>query len=133
MIRGMRYTVAAVLVAACAGGKTAGQAPDAAAVGSADASVMPDSAPVINTIDGNRDRLLATYLAWLQAQPAVTQSNGLIGGQLHDVCALWSKLDPSAQNVFRTITHRLWGSVLHVDGTHALEHVTKLYRVIGGQ
>jgi hypothetical protein len=134
MIARMRVTLAVVFVGACAGGHSnAGGQPDAPAGGSADAPMSVDAPVTPNTLDGNRDRLLATYLVWLQTQPTVTQSNGLVGGQLHDVCDLWSHLDPSAQNVFRTITHRLWGSVLHVDGSHELEHLTKLYRVIGGQ
>jgi len=122
-----------MLVAGCAGGRTSGDVVvDSAAgvdtkpdVANADASVVTPS-----TLDGHRDRLLATYLAWVQTQPV--QSNGLDGSQLHSVCELWSHLDPSAQNVFRTITHRMWGSVL-LDQTRALEHLTKLYRVIGGQ
>ncbi len=124
-----------VLLAACASSGHAGDHPDAAAGGDSragDASAdAPPSFP--DTLDGNRDRLLASYLAWLQAEPTVTQSNGLVGGQLTSVCDLWSKLDASSRDVFLTITHRLWGSVLRVDGKRMLEHVGKLYRVIGGQ
>ena len=124
-----------MLVAGCAGGRASGDVVDSAAVADATPDVANADSGVVtpNTLDGNRDRLLATYLVWLQAQPTVTQSNGLVGGQLHSVCDLWSHLDPSSQDVFRTITHRLWGSVVAVDQTHSLEHVTKLYRVIGGQ
>jgi hypothetical protein len=125
----------AVAIAGCAGAShTAGDhPPDAPSAGSADAPAATDAPITPDTLDGNRDRLLGTYLAWLQTQPGVVQSNGLDGGQLHSVCDLWSHLDPSSQNVFRTITHRLWGSVLSIDHTRMLEHVTKLYRVIGGQ
>jgi hypothetical protein len=49
------------------------------------------------------------------------------------VCDLWGKLDPSAQQVFLTLTHRMWGSLIAADGSHMLSHVGKLYRVIGGQ
>src|SRR5438067_1115534 len=121
----MRVAAIAVVVSACAssghsGGGGGGEHVDAPPATSADAPMPPDAPAFAPTLDGNRDRLLASYLAWLQTQPQVTQSNGLIGGQLASVCDLWTHLDPSAQNVFRTITHRLWGSVLHVDGTHAL-------------
>jgi len=84
------------------------------------------------TLDGNRDRLLATYLAYLETMPTVQQSNGLRGADLHGVCDLWTALAPSPHEVFLTITHRLYGSVL-ADGSHALDHVTKLYRLVGGQ
>jgi hypothetical protein len=128
----MRSVMFVMLVAGCAGGHSSGEVVDAARADSQADSASADAGVVTpDTLDGNRDRLLATYLAWLQTQPM--QSNGLVGSQLHSVCELWSHLDPSAQDVFRTITHRLWGSVLAVDGMRALEHVTKLYRVIGGQ
>jgi hypothetical protein len=78
----------------------------------------------------DRDRLIATYLAYLQAHPGA-QSNGLDGAHLADVCTLWSQLQPSARAVFLTITSRLAGSHLP-DGTSMLAHVTRLYRVVGG-
>jgi hypothetical protein len=84
-----------------------------------------------HSLAGERDRLLATYLVWLQANPA-PQSNGLAGSSLHSVCDLWSALQPSGKSVFLTITHRLYGSKL-ADTTTMLAHVTKLYRVVGGQ
>jgi hypothetical protein len=131
----MRGALMLVLVA-CASSSQHASSPDASSNGG-DSGVArdaaSDAASFPDTLDGNRDRLLASYLAWLQAEPTVTQSNGLVGGQLHSVCDLWTKLDPSSQGVFRTITHRLWGSVLRVDNSRMLEHVTKLYRVIGGQ
>jgi len=102
-----------------------------------DAAIAIDGAPMIDaaipadhSLTGERDRLLASYLAWLQANPT-PQSNGL-AGSLHTVCELWSALQPSGKSVFLTITHRLYGSKL-ADATTMLEHVTKLYRVVGGQ
>jgi len=79
----------------------------------------------------SRDRLLRSYLAFLRADPSVTQSNGLSGANLADVCALWSALQPAAQQTFLTITARLGGSKL-ADGSAMLDHVTTLYRVVGG-
>ena len=90
-----------------------------------------DAAFVAN-LDNNRDRLLATYLAYLQSTSAITQTNGLSGANIASVCGLWAALDPSSQDVFRTITHRLNGAVL-ADGTNALDHIAKLYRAVGGQ
>jgi hypothetical protein len=127
---------ALILVVACASSSQHAGSPDASSSGGDSAAATDaasDAASFPDTLDGNRDRLLASYLAWLQSEPTVMQSNGLVGGQLHSVCDLWSKLDPSSQGVFRTITHRLWGSVLSVDNSRMLEHVGKLYRVIGGQ
>lgn len=80
-----------------------------------------------------RDRLLATYLSFLQTTPTVAQSNGLRGADLADVCALWSALDPSSQATYLTLTARLEGSHLGSDGSSALDHVVRLYRVTGGQ
>ena len=123
-----------VLLSACASSAhPPGASPDAATPPPPDSSLAPDAPAFADTLDGNRDRLLHTYLAWLQTQPTVTQSNGLVGGQLANVCELWSKLDPSSQQVFLTLTHRMWGSLLHADGSHMLSHVGSLYRVIGGQ
>lgn len=85
-----------------------------------DAPVL-DAAPVDGgapraAIDLARDRLLATYLARLEAMPDVTQSNGLRGVDVEDVCALWGAMPPSSQSVFLTITARLGGSHLGADG-----------------
>jgi hypothetical protein len=99
--------------------------------GSGSGHVLDAPSSVDHSLTGERDRLLATYLAWLQANPA-PQSNGLAGGSLHSVCDLWTALQPSGKSVFLTITHRLYGSKL-ADTTTMLEHVTKLYRVVGGQ
>ena len=84
------------------------------------------------TRDGERDRLLASYLAWLQAHPGA-QSNGLDGASLASVCDLWSALPPSDQFVFLTLSARLWSSRLGADGSAVLAHVTRLYRIAGGQ
>jgi hypothetical protein len=117
--------------AACASSKSS-SVPDAP-VTSDSPTASPDApAGFADTLDGNRDRLLASYYAWLAADPSTQQSNGLVGRDLHSVCDLWNALDDSSRDVFRTITHRLWGATL-ADGTHALSHVTRLYRVIGGQ
>ncbi|MGE0791219.1 MAG: hypothetical protein AB7S26_36435 [Sandaracinaceae bacterium] len=103
---------------------------DAGSVG--DASVDLDAGrPDARRAD--RDRLLASYLAHLQSQPDVAQSNGLRGADLADVCDLWAALVPSGQLVFLTITDRLDGSILGSDGSTMLSHVTALYRVVGGQ
>jgi hypothetical protein len=104
-----------------------------AAVTPGDGSAHVIDAPVSDdgSLTGERDRLLASYLVWLQANPA-PQSNGLAGGSLHSVCDLWSALQPSGKSVFLTITHRLYGSEL-ADTTTMLDHVTKLYRLVGGQ
>ena len=134
-----RWLLAFLVLAACGGGH-AGTAPDSAGGGGGggggdggggDAAVDAASYPM--TLDGDRDRLLASYLAWLQAEPDTQQSNGLLGRNLHSVCDLWNGLDPSSRDVFLTITHRLYGSVLRSDGSHMLDHIEKLYRVIGGE
>jgi hypothetical protein len=125
-------SIAWVALAACAG-TSSGMHDDAATGGDgthSDAAI--DGANVDHSLTGNRDRLLATYLAFLQSDPQKLQSNGLRGADLHSVCELWTKLAPSSQQVFTTITHRLYGSLL-ADGSHALEHVQKLYRLVGGQ
>lgn len=123
-----------LLALAACGGSTSGTGThaDASRDGTSIADGAPDAVTTADTLDGNRNRLLATYYAWLEADPNTQQSNGLLGRNLHSVCDLWAALDPSSQDVFRTITHRLWGATL-TDGTHALSHITKLYRVIGGQ
>ncbi len=106
------------------------------AIAEIDALVL-DAAPVDGgapraPIDAARDRLLATYLARLDARPDVVQSNGLRGADVSDVCALWSAMPPSSQSVFLTITARLGGSRLGADGASVIDHVTTLHRVAGG-
>jgi hypothetical protein len=135
----MRWGLTALALVGCASGRGgAADEPDAAhgsGIGDGGGSNIVDAAPDAGfalTLDGDRDRLLATYFAWLETQPTVMQSNGLVGSNLHGVCDLWSALDPSSQNTFLTITHRLYGGVL-ADGSHMLDHIEKLYRVIGGQ
>src|SRR5579863_6679286 len=131
----MRCLAIAALLGGCASANHSTSGADAA--GSADAAYIIDApAPDASypaTLGGARDRLLATYYAWLETQPTVLQSNGLLGSNLHSVCDLWNNLDPSSQSVFLTITDRLYGSVLKQDGSHMLDHIEKLYRVIGGQ
>jgi hypothetical protein len=83
-------------------------------------------------LDG-RDRLIAGYLAHLQLDPTRAQSNGLRGADLSSVCDLWDALDLSSQGTFLTITARLAGSILAVDGSSMLDHVTTAYRVAGGE
>lgn len=97
-----------------------------------DANLPPaDLALPADTLAANRDRLLATYLAYLHAHPAA-QSNGL-DGTVGSVCALWGKLDGSSQAVYLTLTARLQGSRLGADGSSMLSHVARLYRLTGGQ
>jgi hypothetical protein len=90
-------------------------------------------APPVDTLDDNRDRLLGTYLDFLKASAAPPQSNGLSGSNVSSVCDLWKKLDPSSQAVFLTLTARMQGSVLGDDGSSMLWHITRVYRIAGGQ
>lgn len=99
---------------------------------SADATGVTDASATSTSLDAERDRLLATYLARLQASPDTSQSNGLRGRDLADVCALWDAMPPSSQAVFLTVTARLGGARLGSDGSLALAHVTRLHRVAGG-
>lgn len=92
-----------------------------------------DAAPMnpSDTLAANRDRLLATYLAYLKATPGA-QSNGLDGSKLAGVCDLWKALVPDAQQVYLTLTGRMQGSKLSADGASMLFHVTKVYRIAPG-
>ena len=121
----MRWRHTLVLLAAC--GHSAGQASSDAAPGDG-ATLFDAPAAAVS----NRDRLIETYLAYLQAHPGA-QSNGLDGSTLHTTCELWTALDPSSQATFLTITARLEGSLLQVDQTTMLDHVTRLYRATGGE
>jgi len=104
---------------------------DLAGVGASD--LGGDAAmPSADTLDANRDRLLATYLAYLAAHPGA-QSNGLDGATLGSVCDLWTRLHPSDRAVWLTLTARMQGSRLASDGQSMLRHVTRIYRVVGGQ
>lgn len=123
-----------------ASGGTAGAAGTAGSGATGDAG--PDAAGAAgqgggggapaDTLDENRDRLLATYLEYLKQNPSQTQSNGLSGSNVSSVCELWQKLDPSSQATFLTLTARMQGSALGVDGSSMLSHVTRLYRAVGG-
>ncbi len=73
---------------------------------------MIDATPMRPGLAGERDRLLAAYAP--------------------DACAAWTALVPSARDVFLTLTHRLYGSQLR-DGSRMLEHVTRVYRIAGGE
>ncbi|HEY4118552.1 MAG TPA: hypothetical protein VGM56_11890 [Byssovorax sp.] len=77
--------------------------------------------------------MLGTYLDYLQANATSPQSNGLSGSNVSTVCDVWSKLAPSPQAVFLTLTRRLQGSILGVDGSSMLAHVTTVYRIAGGE
>ncbi len=120
-----------LILAAC-GSPSAGAPLDAArGDGARDATAAIDAGPVFpRTLQGNRDRLLADYAAFLQTR-ATPQSNGL-GNTVTSACDVWAGLVPSARQVFLTITHRLEGSSL-ADTTKMLDHVTRLYRVVGGE
>jgi hypothetical protein len=97
----------------------------------ADATLTTDGG-VRTPLEANRDRLLKTYLAYLKST-GTPQSNGLDGNNLADVCALWTQLQPSGRDVFLTLTARMQGSRLGDDGSYMLDHVTKVYRIAGGQ
>src|SRR4051812_9370811 len=142
-----RFLCLALMLAAC-GGSSSDSASSSDA-GSGDGSNVPPGqivppppgpaptdgggdAQTTAGLDTNRDRLLATYLAFLKSNPTQTQSNGLSGANVSDVCDLWKKLDPSSQATYLTLTHRMNGGVLG-DGTTMLAHIAKLYRVVGGQ
>jgi hypothetical protein len=84
-----------------------------------------------DTLASNRLRLLTSYDSYLHQYASTAQSNGLsssVGG----VCDILAKLDPSSIAVFDTITTRLQGSTLR-DGSSMLWHITKVYRITGGQ
>lgn len=108
-----------------------------AACGSSSSSAPADGAPSADAArdaavaGAPRDRLLESYLTWLAAHPGPT-TNGLDGASLANVCQLWSRLQPSAQAVFLTLTARLEGSRLRRDDSTMLDHVTKLYWLTGG-
>ena len=115
--------------------------PDVASEGGTDASgdVATDAALEADApgggddLDSNRDRLLGTYYDFLKASVTTPQSNGLSGSTVTSVCDVWKKLDPSSQAVYLTLTARMQGSKLRVDGASMLHHVVKLYRLVGGE
>jgi hypothetical protein len=141
--------IAPLALAACSpapaaggGGGGGASATDGAGSPLADSSATPPDlgpvadlalAPPADTIDANRGRLLSAYLDYLIANPSQTQSNGLSGASLTSVCDLFARLDPSSRDVFLTLTARMQGSTLGSDGSSMLSHITRLYRVSGGQ
>jgi hypothetical protein len=86
-----------------------------------------------DTLDANRNRLLESYYEFLKASVTTPQSNGLSGSNVTSALDVWKKLDPSSQNVFLTLSARMQGSVLGKDGSSMLSHITKIYRITGGQ
>jgi hypothetical protein len=104
----------------------------AAACGGDPASTGEDEIEqTADTLESNRNRLLSTYLVYLQEYPH-RQSNGLLGSELTSTCDLWTRLAPSGKQVFLTLTARLQGSKVAADGSSLLKHATKVYRVVGG-
>jgi hypothetical protein len=86
-----------------------------------------------DTLDSNRNRLLGTYFAFLKASATTPQSNGLSGNNVSNVCDVWNGLDPSSRAVFLTLSARLQGSRIGIDGSSMLWHVVEIYRIVGGQ
>jgi len=130
---------------ACSTAPSASDAGDTDAGARADSGAFTDAAPDASsdaqsdagpqwtdTLGSNRDRLLATYLAWLKANASSPQSNGLSGSNVASVCDVWSKLDPSSRAVYLTLTARLQGGRLD-DQSSMLWHVTRVVRIAGGQ
>ena len=118
-------------LAACGGSSGGATHADASRDGTTSIDGAPDAATFADTLDGNRNRLLATYYSYIELDPNTAQTNGLIGSNLHSVCDVWTALQPSARDVFLTLTHRLYGSKL-ADGTDALSLITKIYRIAPG-
>lgn len=74
-------------------------------------------AGTVDTLAANRDRLFDSYGVFLDA----------------GTCETWSALTPSAQAVFFTLTTRMQTSRLRADGGSMLSHITKVYRIVGGE
>ncbi len=105
---------------------------DAAA--SSDASDASKTAcPTTDTLDANRNRLLESYFQYLEAFATTPQSNGLSSTNVTSALDVWQKLDPSSKDVFLTLSARMQGSILGNDSTSMLSHITKIYRITGGQ
>ena len=102
--------------------------------GSGDAAkdAPTNTACIGDTLDANRNRLLETYYQFLTTV-TTPQSNGLSKNNVSSALDVWSKLDPSAQGVFLTLSARMQGSILGTDGSSMLSHITKIYRITGGQ
>jgi hypothetical protein len=125
---GMDAGMDAAIDAGTDGGYDAGTGTDASDSGFADAG------PIwVDTLESNRNRLLGTYFDFLKAYATDPQSNGLSGKNVSTVCDVWSGLAPSPRGVFLTLTARLQGSRLGIDGSSMLWHVVTVYRVAGGQ
>jgi hypothetical protein len=120
----MRGCAVALVVAAC-GSPASSPANDAVTGGDAAPPVDASEPPL-----ADRERLLASYLAFLDAHPG-PQSNGLDGAQLDDVCGLWDRLAPAGRATFLTLAARFERGRLG-DGSTMLAHVRTLYKVEGG-
>ena len=111
------------------GGAVGGSAEGGSGTGGAGGAAPVD----VDTLDSNRNRLLETYVDYLQSHGGEVQSNGLSGDNVDGTCDLWTALDPSSKATFLTITLRLQGSKLGADASSMLWHVQKLYRITGGE
>jgi hypothetical protein len=117
-----------------AGDAGGGSAPDASGGSGGAGGSAPDAGqPPVDALADNRERLLASYLDYLVQHATEPQTNGISGADVADVCDLWEKLPPSARAVFLTLTARMQASTLGADGSSMLLHVTRVYRVAGGQ
>lgn len=117
-----------------AGSQSASSASSSSGSGAGGSGGAGGASPVwVDSLESNRDRLLGAYFDFLKTSVTQPQTNGLSGTDVASVCDVWSKLDPSSRAVFLTITARLQASRLGADGSSMLWHVTKLYRVVGGQ
>ncbi len=119
--------------AADAGASTADAGAISSSVVDSGSSTADGGAGASDTLSSNRDRLLGTYFDYLKAFATTPQSNGLSSSNVSNVCDVWTKLNPSSQQVFLTLTARLQGSLLGSDDSSMLAHVTKIYRIVGGQ
>jgi hypothetical protein len=118
-----------VLACVAAGAGCASSGDDENTSGAAGAGALSQPAGD-EELAANRERLLDSYLAYLKGRPDA-QSNGLAGDALTSTCDLWTKLAPSPQLVFLTLSARLQGAKM-TDGGSMLDHVTKIYRIAGG-
>ena len=56
-----------------------------------------DTAAFADTLDGNRNRLLATYYAYLEQDGRARSPTASSAATSPSVCDLWTALDPSAR------------------------------------
>ena len=98
-----------------------------------DAAAEASAACVGDSLEPNRNRLLETYYTYLKSSANTPQTNGLWSGNVSGVTEVWEKLDPSSRAVFLTLTARMQGSTLGEDGQSMLSHVTRVYRISGGE